>query len=116
MIMLELKLVVKVTVTQKRYATPHTPKMHPHAKFCIPTSNDIGDMFRTPEHSDTFCRFRAFLLGKVLPIFERLNCFYVGHINVPLVFELCLGKSFGRVMDLHYCSQFIFKINACTVK
>ena len=31
-----------VTVTQKWYMTLHHLKMHPHTKFGIPTSNNIG--------------------------------------------------------------------------
>ena len=42
--------------------------------------------------------------------------FDVGHISILLLFELFLDKSFGRAMDLHYCNQFIFKINVCGVK
>ena len=38
---------VKVTVTQKWYATLRHPKMHPHTKFGIPTSKNIGDMDQT---------------------------------------------------------------------
>ena len=38
---------VEVTVTQKWYATLRYPKMHPHTKFGIPTSKNIGDMDRT---------------------------------------------------------------------
>ena len=38
---------VKVTVTRKWYATLRHPKMYPHTKFGIPTSNNIGDMERT---------------------------------------------------------------------
>ena len=34
----------KVTVTQLWYATLRHPKMHPHTKFEIPTSNNIRDM------------------------------------------------------------------------
>ena len=34
----------KVTVTQLWYATLCHPKMHPHTKFEIPTSNNIRDM------------------------------------------------------------------------
>ena len=37
----------KVTVTQLWYATLRHPKMHPHTKFEIPTSNNIRDMLRT---------------------------------------------------------------------
>ena len=37
----------KVTVTQLWYATLCHPKMHPHTKFEIPTSNNIRDMLRT---------------------------------------------------------------------
>ena len=38
---------VKVTVTRKWYMTLRYPKMHPHTKFGIPTSKNIGDMDRT---------------------------------------------------------------------
>ena len=38
---------VKVTVTQLWYATLRHPKMHPHTKFEIPTSNNIRDMLWT---------------------------------------------------------------------
>ena len=41
---------VNVTVTQKWYPTLRHPKMHPHTKFGIPTSKNIGDMDRT--HTD----------------------------------------------------------------
>ena len=34
-------------MTQKWYATHRHPKMHPHTKFGIPTSKNIGDMDRT---------------------------------------------------------------------
>ena len=37
----------KVTVTQLWYATIRHPKMHPHIKLEIPTSNNIRDMLRT---------------------------------------------------------------------
>ena len=37
----------KVTVTQLWYATLCHPKMHPHTKFEIPTSNNVRDMLRT---------------------------------------------------------------------
>ena len=37
----------KVTVTQLWYRTLRHPKMHPHTKFEIPTSNNIRDMLRT---------------------------------------------------------------------
>ena len=36
----------KVTVTQLWYGTLRHPKMHPHTKFEIPTSNNIRDMLR----------------------------------------------------------------------
>ena len=35
-----------VTVTQLWYATLRHPKMHPHTKFEIPTSNNIRDMLK----------------------------------------------------------------------
>ena len=37
----------KVTVTQLWYGTLSHPKMHPHTKFEIPTSNNIRDMLWT---------------------------------------------------------------------
>ena len=37
---------VNVTGTQGWCATLFYPKMHPHTKFRIPTSNNIGDMLR----------------------------------------------------------------------
>ena len=37
----------KVTVTQLWYATLCHPKMYPHIKFEIPTSNNIRDMLWT---------------------------------------------------------------------
>ena len=47
MIILKTRSEVKVTVTQKWYATLPHPKMHPHTKFGIPHSKNIGDMDRT---------------------------------------------------------------------
>ena len=47
MIILKTRTEVKVTVTQKWYATLRHPKMYPHTKFGIPTSKNIGDMDRT---------------------------------------------------------------------
>ena len=44
---------VKVTVTRKCSATLRHPKMHPHTKFGIPTSKNIGDMHRTRSGTDT---------------------------------------------------------------
>ena len=43
---------VKVTVTRKWYTTLRHPKMHPHTKFGIPTSKNIGDMHRTRSGTD----------------------------------------------------------------
>ena len=42
----------KVTVTQLWYATLRHPKMHPHTKFGIPNSKNIGDMHRTRSGTD----------------------------------------------------------------
>ena len=42
----------KVTVTQLWYATLCHLKMHPHTKFGIPTSKNIGDMHRTRSWMD----------------------------------------------------------------
>ena len=41
-----------VKVTRKWYATLRHPKMHPHNKFGIPTSKNIGDMHRTRSGTD----------------------------------------------------------------
>ena len=41
-----------VTVTRKWYATLCHSKMHPHTKFGIPTSKNIGDMHRTRSGTD----------------------------------------------------------------
>ena len=43
---------VEVTKTRKWYATLHHPKMHPHTKFGIATSKNIGDMHRTQSGTD----------------------------------------------------------------
>ena len=52
MIILKTRSEVKVTVTRKWYATLRRPKMHPHTKFGIPTSKNIGDMDRTRSRMD----------------------------------------------------------------
>ena len=44
-IILKTRSEVKVKVTQN-------PKMHPHTKFGIPTSKNIGDMHRTRSGTD----------------------------------------------------------------
>ena len=41
----EVKVIV--TVTQNWYKALHQPKIHPHTKFGIPTSNNAGDMLQT---------------------------------------------------------------------
>ena len=43
---------VKVTATRKWYVTLRHPKMHPHTKFGISTSKNIGDMHRTRSGTD----------------------------------------------------------------
>ena len=43
---------IKFTATRKWYATLCNPKMHPHTKFGIPTSENIGDMNRTRSGTD----------------------------------------------------------------
>ena len=48
---------VKVTVTQKWYATLRHPKIHLHTKFGIPTSKNIGDLHRTRSGSDGQCDY-----------------------------------------------------------
>ena len=48
---------VKVSVTRKWYATLRHPKMHPHTKFGIPTSKNIGDMHRTRGGTDGQCDY-----------------------------------------------------------
>ena len=39
-------------MTRKWYATLRHPKMHPHTKFGIPTSKNVGDMNRTRSGTD----------------------------------------------------------------
>ena len=39
-------------MTRKWYSTLRHPKMHPHTKFGIPTSKNIGDMHRTRSGTD----------------------------------------------------------------
>ena len=39
-------------MTRKWYATLRHSKMHPHTKFGIPTSKNIGDMDRTRSGTD----------------------------------------------------------------
>ena len=46
-VFLEERSELKVTVTDKWYATICHPKMHPHTKFGIPTLNIIGNMAGT---------------------------------------------------------------------
>ena len=46
------KAKVKVPVIRKWYATLCHPKMHPHTKFGIPTSKNVGDMHRTRSGTD----------------------------------------------------------------
>ena len=43
---------VKVTVTRRWYAKLRHSKMHPHIKFGISTSTNIGDMHRTRSGAD----------------------------------------------------------------
>ena len=52
MIFLKTRSEVKVTVTRKWYATLNHPIMHPHTKFGIPTSKDMGDMHWTQSGTD----------------------------------------------------------------
>ena len=46
-IILEMRSEVTVIVIWICYVTLHHPKMRPHAKFMIPTLNNIEDMLRT---------------------------------------------------------------------
>ena len=39
-------------MTRKWYATLRHPKIHPHTKFGIPTSKNIGDMHQTRSGTD----------------------------------------------------------------
>ena len=70
---------VKVTVTQKWYVTLRHPKMHPHTKFGIPTSKNIGDMHRTQRWTDgqtvrlLYASQSSF--GGIKNINKILNCF-----------------------------------------
>ena len=56
-ITIKTKSEVKVTVTPKWYLTLPHPKMHPHTKFWIPTSKNIGDMHRTRSGTDGQCDY-----------------------------------------------------------
>ena len=51
-ITIKTKSEVKVIVTQKWYVTLRHPKMHPHTKFGIPISKNIGDMHQTRSGKD----------------------------------------------------------------
>ena len=51
-ITIKTKSEVKVTVTRKWCAILRHPKMHPHIKFGIPTSKNIGEMYRTRSGTD----------------------------------------------------------------
>ena len=46
------KVKFKVTVTKSWYVTLCHSKMHPHTKFEIPISNNIGDMHRARSGTD----------------------------------------------------------------
>ena len=48
---------VKVTVTRKWYATLRHPKKHPHTKFGIPTSKNMGVMHRTRSGTEGQCDY-----------------------------------------------------------
>ena len=82
---------VKVTVTQKWYATLCHPKMHPHTKFGIPTSKNIGDIHRTRNGTD----------GRtVSAITICLQKFLWGHKKIKS-YRLCsltLNVNFGSVL------------------
>ena len=57
MIILKTRSEVKVTVTRKCYATLRHPMMHPHIKFGIPISKNIGYMHRTRSGTDGHCDY-----------------------------------------------------------
>ena len=59
----------KVTVTQLWYATLCHSKMHPHAKFEIPTSNDIRDMLWIR----LFCEFTHCVCNSLIIGIENTN-------------------------------------------
>ena len=48
---------VKVILTRKWYATLRHLKMHPHTKFVILPSKNIGDMHRTRSGTDGQCNY-----------------------------------------------------------
>ena len=52
MIILKTRSKVKVIETRKWYSTLCHLKVHPHTKFGIPTSKNIGDMHRTQSGTD----------------------------------------------------------------
>ena len=57
------EVMVKVTVTRNWYMTLRHPKMHPHKKFGILTSKNIGDMHWTQSGTDGRCDY--FMPAKV---------------------------------------------------
>ena len=92
---------VKVTETRKWYATLRHPKMHPHTKFGIPTSNNIGDMHRTWSGTD----------GRTdSAITICLPKFLFGHKNT-LVFSLEASKSIWLVVLKTKGLYFYFRDN-----
>ena len=84
-ITIKTKSEVKVTVNRNWYATLCHPKMHPHTKFGIPTSKNIGDMHRTQSTTDgaiTIC-LPKFLWGhkKIFREKRAITGLTPGHIS-----------------------------------
>ena len=94
MIILKTRSEVKVTVTQKWNATLRHPKMHPHTKFGIPTSKNIGDMDRTRKRDGHTDRRTDSVITICLPKFLW------GHKNKkPRVVSLVCSST--TRLDLH---------------
>ena len=79
---------VKVTVIRKWYATLGHTKMHPHTKFGIPTSKNIGDMHRTKRDGRT---------DSAITI--CLPKFLWGHKNDPRILLTNIFSRFHQLVD-----------------
>ena len=106
-------------MTQKWYATLRHPKMHPHTKFGIPTSKNIGDMDRTRKRDGridgridgrtdrrtdsaiTICHPK-FLWGHKKIISLMIDSFLANSADIDeiLVFTVC-DHTWSGVSDLH---------------
>ena len=103
----------KVTVIQLWYATLHHSKMHPHTKFKIPTSKNIGDMHRTQSGTDGQCDY---YMSPKVPLGAKKNrkMFIVavlvslnGSVNgLQWIFNLTIISSFAIKLFVWKCLFF----------